>query len=892
MIGETISHYQILEKLGEGGMGVVYKATDTRLNRFVALKFLPAHVSEAEKDKERFVQEAQAAASLSHSNICTIYGIEEHEGKQFIVMEHVDGQTLQEKKQNLSLKQALGIGIQIADGLAAAHEKGIVHRDIKPENIMIRVDGTAQIMDFGLAKLRGASRLTRDGSTVGTVGYMSPEQVQGLEADHRSDIFSLGVILYELIAGRSPFKGVHETAIIYEIVNVEAPPISSVRPEIDPELERLVMECLAKEPQELAQSAAELARNLRRVKRDSDGARSIRPSASARTTGTSPASRQVIGSSWRRRHWIVLLLACALAALGSALILVSLTPEPDREVRKFTWRSEAQFVSISPDGKKIATMQNTRISIRRLSSTEPVDIDIPDSPSWLIWAPNSEDVAYQTGFVLDRELRRVSVDGHNQSLIARTGSNFWPRYWGMDDSIVVSTWDNTGQNTLLKVSASGGPLIEMYGGDTLLSRIHGDLSHVMELPDGKSILLSVNGTQSNHQSRIVLQTNGRRSDVYTTSSQASINAFAFANSGHILFPQHRFETSSGYDVWALPFDSTTLKKTGEPFLVIPKSNYVSVSTNGMIAYIDYSNLATGEELVFLSRSGQVGESIQQSPEPIYTPAFSPDGSRIAAVSGEIGGRTLDVWLFDPVKKTKSRLSSDVPMAWAPSWSPDGKEIIFTSGFYDDIDIYVQRRDGISPAERLIASDQAEGAARFSADGRYIIYSRWPQFGGNADIWYAKRSDPGASQPLFESKYWETSPCPSPDGRYIAYQSNKSGQDEIYVTRFPEADQHWQVSFNGGKFPQWIGSEIFFVDARTNELLSSRVSTRGGFDAALPEKLFSATVAGVSIEGNSFFSYAVGREGKRIVASRNLVGNTKPKTVIVENWYEEFREKQN
>src|SRR5467141_4203620 len=221
MIGQTISQYKILEKLGEGGMGVVYKAEDGKLDRLVALKFLPSHLASSEQDKARFIQEAKAASALNHPNVCTIHDIQEHDGQMFIVMEFVDGETLRAKKGLISFKQAIDIGIQVADGLAAAHEKGIVHRDIKPENIMIRKDNIVQIMDFGLAKLRAGrtTRLTKEGSTLGTAGFMSPEQVQGLDVDHRSDIFSLGVVLYELFTGQMPFRGVHETALMYEIVN-------------------------------------------------------------------------------------------------------------------------------------------------------------------------------------------------------------------------------------------------------------------------------------------------------------------------------------------------------------------------------------------------------------------------------------------------------------------------------------------------------------------------------------------------------------------------------------------------------------------------------------------------------------------------------------------------
>ena len=254
MIGQTISQYKILKKLGEGGMGVVYKAQDTKLDRFVALKFLPAPLAASEQDKARFIQEAKSAAALNHPNVCSIIDIQEHDdpqgGKQmFIVMEFVDGQTLQEKKSSITQKQAIDYAIQIAEGLAAAHEKGIVHRDIKPENIMIRKDGIVQVMDFGLAKLVGVSRLTKQGATVGTLGYMSPEQVQGQETDHRSDIFSFGVLLYEMLTGRSPFNGAHESAILYEIVNVDVPPMSTIKPEIDAELDRIVLGMHGKRPE-------------------------------------------------------------------------------------------------------------------------------------------------------------------------------------------------------------------------------------------------------------------------------------------------------------------------------------------------------------------------------------------------------------------------------------------------------------------------------------------------------------------------------------------------------------------------------------------------------------------------------------------------------------------
>jgi len=299
MIGSTISHYAILEKLGEGGMGIVYKARDTKLDRMVALKCLPPHLAASVQDKNRFIQEAKAASALNHPNVCTIHDIQEHEspasagapaGRQmFIVMEFVDGQTLREKRESIGYKQAMDIGIQIADGLAAAHEKGVVHRDVKADNVMVRSDGRVQIMDFGLAKLHGASSLTKAGSTIGTTAYMSPEQVQGLDADHRTDIFSLGVVLYELLTGRLPFRAGHEAAVMYEIVNVGPTVPELVNPEIEAEVGRIVMKCLEKDPENRYQSAREVAVDLKRYRRDSGG---NRPTGSSAAAPSRAASKQ------------------------------------------------------------------------------------------------------------------------------------------------------------------------------------------------------------------------------------------------------------------------------------------------------------------------------------------------------------------------------------------------------------------------------------------------------------------------------------------------------------------------------------------------------------------------------------------------------------------------
>jgi eukaryotic-like serine/threonine-protein kinase len=400
LVGQTILHYKILEKLGEGGMGEVFKAQDTKLDRFVALKFLPSQLTASEDEKARFIQEAKAASAMNHPNICTIYSIEEFNGQLFIAMEFVEGKTLKDKKDSLSEKQKLEIGIQVAEGLAAAHEKGIVHRDIKPENIMIRKDGIAQIMDFGLAKLysdKNASRLTKVGTTMGTLGYMSPEHVQGLDVDHRTDIFSLGVVLYELFAGESPFKGMHDTAVMYEIVNVNPEPVSSIKPEVNSEVDAIIFECLEKDPAERYQSAAEIARNLRRVKRDSGKSRITRASvinksqqSGARVSKVGVEEKSSTGSTKQK---IILILSFLFIAALAAIISWMLHPEATNEVRKIQWSTNDDLVVISPDGKKIAGYKDRNIWIRSLDKTDPVEVKSDEPVSNIFWSPNSDYLA-------------------------------------------------------------------------------------------------------------------------------------------------------------------------------------------------------------------------------------------------------------------------------------------------------------------------------------------------------------------------------------------------------------------------------------------------------------------------------------------------------------------
>ncbi len=505
MIGMEISHYKILEKLGEGGMGVVYKARDTKLDRFVALKFLTKNVGSSESDRQRFMQEAKAAATLNHPNICTIYDVAEHEGQLFIAMEFIDGETLRDRKNNISFKQSIEIGIQVAEALAAAHEKGIIHRDIKPENVMLRKDGLVQIMDFGLAKLQGVSRLTREGNTVGTMGYMSPEQVQGFNVDHRTDIFSFGVLLYELFSGQSPFKGMHETAIIYEIVNVDPEPISILKPDLPPDLDAVLLECLAKEPDERYQSAKEIVKDLRKLKRESSRQTAsrilaVRKSQIASGSHIAPQTTeyetipQKKAVSFHFHGWMIAAVASSLLCIGAIVwyfLFIKTEPElirlsfeaPNRNIFNST---NGGHLEISPDGTMIAFVASDSLGrdhlwVRPLDSPEPILIPGTENAYYLFWSYDSKMI----GYFADGKLKKVDAKGGPSFTICDAPSG---RGGAWNEAGVIVFAPNSG-GPLHQVSSAGGTSKQL----TVLDSTEFEVNHRWPffLPDGDHFFYSV-----------------------------------------------------------------------------------------------------------------------------------------------------------------------------------------------------------------------------------------------------------------------------------------------------------------------------------------------------------------------------------------------------------------
>jgi serine/threonine protein kinase len=856
---KVIGHYTILEKLGEGGMGVVYKAEDQKLKRMVALKFLPPHLNATEHDKARFIQEAQAAAALNHPNVCSVIDIQEHEGRVFIVMEYVEGQTLRDKRGSIGFKQAVETGTQIAEGLAAAHEKGIVHRDIKPENIMVRKDGIAQIMDFGLAKLKGVSRLTREGSTVGTAGYMSPEQIQGQEVDHRSDIFSLGVLLYEMFTGKLPFKGVHETALAYEIVNVDAAPMASIVPDIDPALDAIVLECLDRDPNERTQSAKQVAIDLKRFKRDSTRERV------SRLTSTRPAYQpaqapqgNIAQPDARPRNllpWIVA--GVSIVALLAVLAIHVLDrPAGNGEITRFLVSAPSkgsfgrQAPAISPDGRQIAfiardSLGRTTLWVRPLESVEPRSLPGTEEAAFPFWSPDSRFIAY----FADGKLRKVEAAGGPPQTVC-TAPDGRGGTWSRDGVIVFAPSYATG---LQRVSAGGGTPTDVTSLDTLLR----EDSHRWPsfLPDGRRFLYLRRG--ATERSGIYLGSIDSQDSTLLVPSRTN---GMIASPGYLLFMRER-------TLMAQRFDDGSGALTGDAFPLVESVGsdigynfgFFSVATNG--TFVTGGSVGvSNRELVWYDRAGKRLAGVGRA-GALFDFALSPDEKRVVFRRVDLQAGNHDLWILDLMRGTESRFTFRPTLDDDPLWSPDGQYVAFDSNPDGVAGVYKKIASGAGTESHLLKLQKGTYPRDWSLDGRYILAEH--EVGNGTELWVVPTGKGEKAFPYAQGDGLEIANGRfSPDGKWVAYSSNESGIREVYVQAFPATQGKWQVSTAGGSAPMWRrdGKVLFYV-APNRKLMMVEVNPSGqSFDQGIPEPLFEIDVDRYDAPNR----YAVSRDGSRFL----------------------------
>jgi serine/threonine protein kinase len=896
MIGQTILHYKILEKLGEGGMGEVFKAQDTKLDRFVALKFLPSQLIASEDDKARFIQEAKAASAMNHPNVCTIHDILEHNSQLFIVMEFVDGVTLRNNKQPLSEKRILEIAAQVADGLGAAHEKGIVHRDIKPENIMIRKDGIAQIMDFGLAKLftsGNASRLTKAGTTMGTMGYMSPEQVQGLDVDHRTDIFSLGVVLYELLAGESPFKGMHETAIMYEIVNVDPPPISTIKEDINPELDQLILECLEKDKDERFQSAKELARSLRKLKRGSTGNRTSRMynvqpvNAKSGSQSGSKSSGSITIEAFNKRFEISKIFSSGLLPWAISLILLlvvlyfnvfnkqkqqlpitSTTIIPGPEKIEII----GEFSYISHDGKNVvfAGADSTGTLLLWLhpikSNTARVLIKINGSINGGLYPFWSSDDKYIFYF-LNRKLKKLNISSGTEIDVCDAPAGRGGT--ASQNGDVVFAPNSTGG--LYIVSENGGTPREIVKSDT--SNSEESLRYPFFLPDGEHFLYSILAKFSGSSAGDFVMVGAINSNAKDTVMQVSSNA-EYAN-GYLFFVRQS-------TLMCQAFDPSDFQLSGDIYTISGNINFLdsyifasySVSDAGNLIY-QFKN-QYNINVVLTDDNGNVKSELLTA-NISNLARFSPDGYKIIYDAVGSDYKNFNIWSYDLNRKISSRITFNSNLNQFPCWSNDGKYVAFTSNIGKDWNIFIKKADGTGKDSLVYKSGQLCYPTDWSSDGRYIMFLQ-ANPGSAGDIGIIDLKNDNTSRYLVNTSFGENSGIFSKNMKWFAYTSNESGNFQVYVQPFDGNSGRWQVSKDGGTPIRWIENDKAIIYAWQNKVYEVKVDASGSnFVPGKPELLFDTT------DKNLLGIADVTEDGKTFLCGKSTGSTITPPLTYVQNW---------
>ena len=889
MIGRTISHYRITAKLGEGGMGVVYKAEDTKLERTVALKFLAPHLLEDEEGRARFIREAKAAAALDHQNICTVHEIDEVEGETFIAMAYIEGQTVKDKigERPLKLDEALDIAAQTAQGLQAAHEKGVVHRDIKSANLMVTPRGQVKIMDFGLAQLAERSQLTKTATILGTPAYMSPEQTKRLPTDRRTDIWSLGVVIYEMVTGKLPFEGERQEAVLYAIGAEDPEPITALRAGLPMELEWIVGKAMAKDVGERYQHVEEIIVDLNSLRTKLAAGKSTIPRAAAQGAGSavqqdSTAARAALSASRKRERlsWAVAAgLAVALFTSLSALFLRP-TPPVERPVSKWSFAPEGlatnlRSVAVSPNGRHIAYVAGPgapTLWVRDLNREEPRRLAETEGASWEpFWSPDSRFL----GFVVRNELKKISIDGGLPITLCQLPGSYSGGSWRPDGQTVAFA----SSARIYEVPARGGQP------ELLFEREETEQGNFNYLPQflplqarARSVVLAV-GHRFGQD--VVLK------NLETGESQllAQDGAYAgYSASGHLVF--HRIG-GQPRSLWALPFSLETLQPRGEAFPIAENASYPSVSEDGTLVFVELGGGGL-QQLVWRGRNGEKLGEIGQSQQSILYPVISPDGRRVAVRSTESGNQ--DIWVHEAGRPIKRRLTFDAATDTRPQWSPSGREITFQSNRGGNWDVFRRAADGTGEAELLIGAEALERPYGWSRGGNYLLYTAEGE--GGSDLWYLKRKDDGEgfeSVPFLETPFNEHSPHLAPDGRFLAYCSDASGEYQVHVRPFPSGDGQWQVSASGGCQPLWSddGKELFYVEGGT--LLAAEVTTSPVFAPIATKPLFSDSHLVASIPNQ--VTYDVSADGRFVLVDTAASEEAKPPSIhVVENWYEEFRDR--
>jgi Tol biopolymer transport system component len=908
--GSRLGPYEILGLLGSGGMGEVYRARDTKLGRDVAIKILP-HLVTTDSDRlARFEREARVLASLNHPHIGAIYGLEDVSGTPALVLELVEGETLAERlgrsedrplpiqrrephvtggappmtgrerlsgrsKPQLSISDVLTIARQIADALDAAHEKGIVHRDLKPANIKITPEGVVKVLDFGLAKAAAGDASspdlsqsptittggTREGVILGTVAYMSPEQARGKVVDKRTDIWAFGCVLYEMLTGRAPFPG--ETISDTIAATLEREPLWTALPHATPAgIRRLLRRCLEKDPKRRLHDIADA-----RIELDDP---LTAPAGEARALSWIDRGRV----AWAR--FGVALLAVAVLMVPTAFYLRRATPEP--LVVRFEIptppTSDPGSFALSADGRQLAFVARAegtpRLWLRPLDRVTAQVLGGTEGASYPFWSPDDKAI----GFFADGKLKRVDLGGGAPQVLANAPGGRGGT-WNRDGVIVFAP---TAQSALMRMAGTGGTPTAV----TELAPGHGSHRWPQFLPDGRRFLFFVGFGRLDTQGMYLATLDGGE----PTRVLAAESAAVFAPPSGLLLVRQGV-------LVALPFDPTRGVVSGDPISVAQPvgsdagvaRGVFAVSTTGVLAH--RADGGARRQLVWVDRAGTVRGTVGlPDSSGLANPEIAPDGRRVAVHRAEQGN--LDIWLIEVGRGVPTRFTYDASNDAHPLWSPDGRRVVFRSTRNGVFDLFEKPANGVGDEQPLLVTIDNKTPMAWSPDGRFLLYATQNSKTGT-DLWALPLVGDRKPFPVVQTPFDEAEGQFSPDGRWVAFQSNESGREEIYVRLFPGPDGQRQVSTEGGSQPRWRpdGTELFYVapDARLMAVPIAVGAARQTLEPGAPMPLFPshlATGANISVGGLSKQQYAVAPDGRFLMNAAVDEGTAAPITVVL-NW---------
>ena len=889
MIGRQLGAFRVHSLLGAGGMGEVYRARDTTLGRDVALKVLPALFTADPDRLARFEREARTLATLNDPHIGAIYGLEEHDGIRVLVLEIVEGSTLADRIAlgALSIAEALSIAGQTAGALEAAHEKGIIHRDLKPANIKITPDGIVKVLDFGLAKVWDAEPSapnptqspavaigrTAAGVILGTAAYMSPEQARGQSLDRRTDIWSFGCVLYEMLTGRAPFAGDTIADTLAAILERE-PDWAALPATVPAAVRTLIRRCLKKDGQQRIVDISVAKFVLDDL---ADVASAAAPGSSATIALRPPLWRRMAILSGT---WLV-----GVAMAGSAVWFAVGSTAPPRVSRLLITPPSAAAMSdrglghnlaFTPDGTRVVYVgaNNTALFVRaldQLDATALTGLGIPYGP---FVSPDGQWIGFFDGV---SALNKVAITGGPVVTLGRPGGTALGASWGPDGTIIFAT--NIRTTGLQRIADAGGEPTVL----TRPNRAGGEEDHLWPeiLPGGQAVLFTITATiggLDQAQVAVLDLRTGRQTVLIRGGSDAR-----YVSSGHLVY-------AAAGRLHAVAFDLARLAVVGTPVTVQPEvltGAGMAVAADGTLAYVSGGLPAVGRRLVWVDRQGRE-TPIPAPPRNYAFPRLSSDGTRLALY---IPDQEVDIWLWDLARATLTRATFDPGVEVFPVWSPDGRQLLFSSARAGEVNLFAQAADGSGDVTQLTKSPNVQHATSVSPDGTRLVFTETTPTTG-LDVMQLRLDGTHAVTPLVQTPFSERNGEVSPDGRWLAYEANDSGRFNIYVRPFPDVSSgYWQVSTDGGTRPLWArnSQELFYLN-ETGAVMRVGVAHGPIWAATAPTKLFEGRYGAAS--GQSGRTYDIAPDGKRFLMIK--AGGSADQTavptslVVVQNWREELK----